>query len=135
MWGTIIGGIKALTGFGDAISAIGKAIADARIAAINARTEEEKIAADERVKSLEARRDVLVAEAGISRANMFMRTLIAAPVAMLLWKIFVFDKAFGQWTGGHTDQLTPELWQVVMVVIGFYSLYEGAIGIARLAKR
>ncbi len=35
-----------------------------------------------------------------------------------------FDKALGQWTQGRTDALSPELWQVVMVVVGFYFLYE-----------
>jgi hypothetical protein len=135
MWGAVIGGIQALTGFSDAITSISKAISDARIATINAKTQEEKIAAEERVKALEARRDVLVAEAGVSKANVFMRTLIATPIAILFWKIFVYDKALGQWSNGRTDQLSPDLWQVVMVVIGFYFLYEGAVGITRLLKR
>jgi len=135
MWGAILGGIQALTGFSDAVTTVSKAIADARIAAINAKTQEEKVAADERVRTLEARRDVLIAEAGVSRANVFMRTLIAAPVAILFWKIFVYDKALGQWTGGRTDALSAELWQVISVVIGFYFLYEGAVGITRLLRR
>ena len=135
MWATIMGGVQALAGLSDAITDISKAISDARIAAINAKTQEEKIAAEERAKSLELRRDVLVAESGVSRANIFMRTLIAAPVAILFWKIFVYDKALGQWTGGSTEQLSPELWQVITVVIGFYFLYEGAVGITRLLTR
>ena len=135
MWGAIVGGIQALTGFSDAVTNISKAISDARIATINAKTQEERIAADERVKTLEARRNVLLAEVGVSKANIFMRTLIAAPIAILFWKIFVYDKALGQWTNGRTDQLSPELWQVIMVVIGFYFLYEGAVGITRLLKR
>jgi hypothetical protein len=135
MWSAVLGGIQALTGLSDAVSTISKAVADARIAAINAKTQEERIAAEERVKTLEARRDVLIAEAGVSKANMLMRTLIAAPVAILFWKIFVYDKALGQWTQGTTDALSAELWQVVMVVTGFYFLYEGAVGITRLIKR
>lgn len=136
MWFTaLLGGIKALTGFSDAITNITKAISDTKIAAINAKTQEERIAAEERVKTLEARRDVMVAEAGVSKANIITRTLLAAPVGILLWKIFVFDKALGQWTGGTTDALSKELWQVVMVVLGFYFLYEGAVGITRILKR
>lgn len=131
----IFGGLKALTGFSDAITNISKSIADARIAAINAKTAEDKIAADEHVKTLEARRDVMIAEAGVSKANMYTRTFIAAPIAILLWKIFVWDKALGQWTNGRTDVLSPELWQVISVVIGFYFLYEGAVGITRLIKQ
>lgn len=135
MWGAILGGIQALTGFSDVITHISKAIADARIAAIQAKTQEERIAAEERTQALQARRDVLIAEASVSRANIFMRTLIAAPIAILFWKIFVYDKALGQWTDGRTDALSPELWQVVMVVTAFYFLYEGAVGITRLLNR
>lgn len=135
MWALLTGGLKALTGFGDALTSISKSIADAKIAAINAKTQEDKIAADERVKTLEARRDVLVAEAGVSKANIYMRTGIAMPIAILLWKIFVWDKALGQWTGGRTDSLSPELWNVITVVLGFYFLYEGAVGVARIFKR
>jgi hypothetical protein len=135
MWGMILSGVRALTGLGEAITTISAAIADARIAAINAKTQEERIAAEERVKILQLRRDVLIGEASVSKANIFMRTLIAAPVAILFWKIFVFDKALGQWTGGSTEQLSPELWQVITVVTGFYFLYEGAVGVARLLSR
>lgn len=131
----ILAGLKTLAGFSDAITNISKSIADARIAAINAKTQEEKIAADERVATLTARRDVMIAEAGVSKANMYTRTFIAAPIAILLWKIFVWDKAFGQWTGGRTDVLSPELWQVISIVLAFYFLYEGAVGITRLIRQ
>lgn len=144
--GAVSGISNAISGISGVISTLTTKIADAKIAAINAKTEDERIAADERVKSLEAQRDVLVkaiesraglqqAEAGVSKANIYMRSLIAAPVAVVLWKIFVFDKALGQWTGWRTDPLSPELWNVIMVVIGFYFLYEGAVGITRLIKR
>lgn len=109
----------ALLGLVDPISKIAGKIADARIAATNATTDREKIAADERVKGLEARMTVMVAEGG-SRINAFTRAALAFPVAILLWKVFVWDKSLGQWTGGRTDALSPELWHVVMVVVGFY---------------
>lgn len=135
MLATIFSGLASITGLTDAISNISKAIADARIAQINAKTNEERIAAEERVKTLEARRDTMVSEASASKANIYVRTFIALPVGILFWKIFVYDKAFGQWTAGRTDALSPELWNVVMVVIGFYFLYEGAVGITKLIKR
>lgn len=135
MFKSIFQGLAAITGLTDAISNVSKAIADARIAAINARTQEEKIAAEERVKTLEARRDTMIAEASSSKANVYVRTFIALPVGILFWKIFVYDKALGQWTGGTTDRLSPELWQVISIVIGFYFLYEGAVGITKILRR
>lgn len=131
----IFSGLASISGLTDAISNISKAIADARIAAINAKTKEEQIAAEERVKTLEARRDVMVGEASASKANIYVRTFIALPVGILFWKIFVWDKAFGQWTAGRTDALSPELWQVISIVIGFYFLYEGAVGITKILRR
>ena len=77
---------------------------------------------------------MLVAESG-NRVNVWMRAALAMPVAILLWKVFVFDKAFGQWTFGTTDALSPELWQVVMIVIGFYFLADAASTVTRLVKR
>jgi hypothetical protein len=131
----IFKGLGAITGLTDAISNVSKAIADSKIAAIKAGTEEERIAAEERTKALEARRDTMIAEAGASKANVYVRTFIALPVGILFWKILVYDKALGQWTGGRTDALSPELWHVVSIVIGFYFLYEGAVGITKMLKR
>lgn len=107
------------------IGSITSKIADAYLAKQNATTDREKIAADERIRTLEAKRAVMVAEAG-SRINAIMRAALAAPVAVILWKIFIYDKALGQWTHGTTDALSPELWNVVMVVVGFYFIYETA---------
>jgi len=123
--------LKGLLGLADPISKI----ADARIAATNATTEQERIASEERARTLELRRDVLVKEAGQSNVNAFVRLFLAAPVGIVLWKVFVWDKALGQWTQGRTDALSPELWHVVTVVLGFYFLYEAATGVARTIKR
>lgn len=119
----------------DPISKIGEQIARYKIAAANATTDQAKVAAEERVKGLEAKRDVLVAEAATSKVNGIMRAMLAAPVAVILWKVFVWDKALGQWTQGRTDALSPELWQVVTAVLGFYFLYEGAVGVTRILRR
>jgi len=116
------------------IGSIVRQVAQARIDLAKAETDRDKIAAEERVKALEARRDVLVAESG-SRINSIMRALIATPVAIVLWKIFVFDKALGQWTGWTTDAMSPELWHVVMIVIGFYFLSETASTVSRIVRR
>ena len=55
-----------------------------------------------------------------------IRSWLATGPAFLLTKIYIYDKALGQWTGGHTDPLDPNLWNVVMVVLGFYFLYSAA---------
>ena len=127
--------ILSLIGALNPITKIGEQIAKYKIAAANATTDRAKIEAEERVKGLEARRDVMVAEAGNSKINSIMRAAMAAPVAVLLAKVFIYDKAFGQWTNGTTDALDANLWQVVMAVLMFYFLYEGAIGVSRILKR
>jgi len=117
------------------IDNITNAIANEKIAALNATTDQERIAANERIATLQARRDVLIAESSVSRANIWVRTVFAVPVIFVLWKLFIWDKALGDYTHGHTDTLSPELWHVIMIVIGFYFLYEGAIGVSRIIKR
>lgn len=114
--------LKILTG---PLERITDKIADAYLAKMKAATDKEKIAADERIASLERVRDVLIADtASGDRTNSRMRAAIAAPVAILLWKVLVWDKALGQWTGGSTDALDPNLWNVTMVVIGFYFAFS-----------
>lgn len=116
------------------IGTIADRLAAAYEAREKAKTDTQKIAADERIKALQARRDVLVAEAG-NRVNAVVRAALALPVAIILWKVFVYDKALGQWTHGSTDALSPELWQVVMIVIGFYFLADAASTVTRIVKR
>lgn len=104
------------------ISGITSAIANEKIAGINAKTDQDRIASQERVSALEAQRDALIAESQRSKWPIWIQSSIGAAVSIIVWKLFVYDKAFGQWTGGHTDSLDPNLWNVFMVVIGFYFL-------------
>jgi len=39
-----------------------------------------------------------------------IRPLLALPVIILVWKLLVYDKALGQWTQGHTDGLSDQIW-------------------------
>lgn len=39
-----------------------------------------------------------------------VRPLLALPVIILVWKLLVWDKALGQWTGGSTDSLSDQIW-------------------------
>lgn len=113
---------------------LGMRLAGAYEARQRAQTDEERIAADERIAALEARASVQRAEAG-SPVNALVRAALAAPVAILLAKILVWDKALGQWTGGTTDALSPELWGVVEAVIAFYLLSEAGVRVARIWRR
>ena len=123
--------LSVLFGLINPLAALAGKITEARIAAAAAQTDRERIAAEERVKRLEARRAVLTAESG-SRVNVVMRAAIAFGPTVYLLKIFIWDKVLRL---GAIDQLSGELWQVVTAVIGFYFLYEGAIGVARMMRR
>jgi hypothetical protein len=119
-----------LLGLVDPISRIVGKLADAKVELAKAETDDKRIEAGERVKTLEARRDVLVAESG-NRANAWMRLFIAFGPALYLNKIFIWDKVLGPITGGSTDALDDNLWKVVAAVIGFYFLYEASRFLAR----
>ena len=108
-----------------------QSLADAYKAKQQAATDQEKIAADERINRINAMRDVQKAEAG-SRINAIIRAMFALPVAVYFGKLYLWDKVLG-W--GRTDALSPELWQVAMVIIGFYFLAETATSVTRIAKR
>lgn len=106
--------------FFDPIARITDKIVDLQLKKADAETEQERIAADERVKTLEARRDVMVAEAGLG-INAWMRTAIAFGPTIYLLKIFIWDKVLKL---GTTDNLSDDLWKVVVAVVGFYFLYD-----------
>lgn len=133
----MIAALKLVLGFFG--GGIGQALADAYKSKQNAQSEQERIAAEERISRLQSIRDVQVAEGG-SRLNAAMRAFIALGPALYLFKIFVVDKIACPIIGlpgfaCRTDALDANLWEVVTAVIGFYFLYEGGIGIARIIKR
>lgn len=116
MWSFLVGLINPL-------SAIAGKIADYKIVEAKAETDQERIHAQERIKALEAKRDVLVAEANMP-GNIIMRAWLAFPPSVVVAKILIWDKALGQWTHGHTDALDPNLWWLVMAVYGFYFVQQ-----------
>ncbi len=110
-----------LPGLFGTINGITKAISDERIKRIQAKTDEERIASDERVKTLEARREIVLAKSGQWETRALMFAFGVGP-AFLLTKIYVWDKALGQWTNGTTDRLDDNLWWVITAQVGFYFL-------------
>ena len=96
------------------IGSIANNLAQAYLAKQNAKTEEERIAVDERIKMLEA-------QAAAQRPlDAIIRAIFAVPVAVYFGKLFLYDKVLA-W--GATDPLSPDLKQVAMVIIGFYFLH------------
>ena len=116
------------------VNGITNAIVNERINLAKSQTDADKIAAEEKIATLQAQRDVMVAESSRSSINAYIRAWIGGSVAFVLSKILVWDKALGDYTGGHTDSLDPNLWNVIMATIGFYFLYEGAVNATRIWK-
>lgn len=116
------------------VNGITNAITNERIKLAQATTDRERIASEERVSSLQAKRDVMIAESGGSKLNSYIRASMGLGVSFVLNKIYVWDKALGGYTGGHTDSLDPNLWNVIMAVVGFYFLYEATTATARILK-
>ena len=116
------------------VNGITNAITNEKINLAQSQTESDRIASQEKIASLQAKRDVLIAESGSSKINAIIRASIGACVAFVLAKLLVWDKALGDYTGGHTDSLDPNLWNVIMATIGFYFVYEGAVNATRIWK-
>lgn len=95
-------------------------IADAKIELAKSQSDKDRIASEERVKTLEARRDVLVSEAG-SGVNTFIRAGYALPFVIYNAKLVLWDKVLAL---GSTDALSPELFQVELACLGFYCLSD-----------
>ncbi len=99
----------------DTINGITNAIANERIALTNATTDQARIKSEENIKSLEAQRDVLVEDSKHSSLDIWIRAGLASGPIFILNKVFIYDKAFD-----GTTTMSPDLWNVVYVVLGFY---------------
>ena len=109
-----------ILGLIDPVTRIADKLAGAYAARQNAQTEQDRIRADEQIKALEARRDVMIAESG-QGWNAAMRFALALGPCVFLLKVFIWDKVLKL---GSTDDLSENLWLVVTAVIGFYFLYD-----------
>lgn len=124
-----------LSGLFGTINGITQAISNEKIALINATTDREKIEIQERIATLSAQRDVLVADSARSPVDMWMRTFIAIGPAFYIFLIYFWDKGIGKFFGCsgvtapgtcgmfQTDEVTPEQWYVVLVILGFYFIH------------
>jgi hypothetical protein len=131
MWLTLLGLIP------DAfktVNGITSAIANERLKKIQATTDQEKIAADERIQHLEAIRDVRMSKVENPLTALMMFGYGVGPL-VILTKIYVWDKTIGSLMGCageagqaascatfRTDPLDPNLWWVITAQIAFYFL-------------
>lgn len=113
------------------IGSIVDKLANAYVELENAKNDRERIVAEQKIKALEARRDVQIAEAG-TPINALIRLLFALPVAIYFGKIYLWDKVLG-W--GVTDPLSPQLTEIAWVIISFYFISETAMGVTRVIRR
>jgi hypothetical protein len=95
----------------------------------DAKTDAERAEADERIAVLQARRDVLLAEAGGGGLASWIRPLFALPFVIYIWKLVIWDKVLAF---GVTDPLSPQLSDIMMLVIGAYFVGRTAEKVTRI---
>lgn len=122
--GTLLAILGFITKFIDPITAIGKDIAQYKLAQVNATTEQARIEAGEHIDALQQKRMVMVAESATSRVNMWVRCFMALPIGCVLWKLCFWDIALGQWTHGVTERIDDHIWYLIYTVTGFYFMFE-----------
>lgn len=117
-----------------AIEAITAKIVDWKVAQTNAQTDQERIHAEENIKVLEAQRDILLKQSAEAEyITTLTRLGFAFPAAIILWKVYVWDKGIGSLMGCSgdttgkleclkftTDKLDSNLWWVIFAVVCFY---------------
>lgn len=125
------------------VQGVTQAITNEKVAQLNAKTDQERIASAERQAQLEARRDVLIAEASTplaAKINASVRLLMALNGIVIVFKLLTWDKVIGAFHGCtnvilsarpddcylfRTDALGQDLWGLVALMFGFYFLSRG----------
>lgn len=111
--------LKALLGFlSGPLSSISNDLKEAYQSKLAATNDKERIAADERINLLEARKSIILA-AQSDPFERWIRILFALPFAIYIWKLVVYDKVL-LW--GITDNLSTDLWNMFYIILGGYFL-------------
>jgi hypothetical protein len=125
-FGGIIGILQAIAGFGDTVKSISGDIARVKLSAQQAQTDKARFEAEEETKTLQARRDVLIAEAPGSRMNQLLRVALSIPAVVIIWSVTI------DWLLGLKSQPpTFEMWTYFWTVCGFYLMNR----LVQVAKR
>lgn len=128
--GDIFGGISSIS---SAINGLTAAISNEKIAAINAKTDQEKAEIGERIAGLQLQRDVLIEDAKHSKSDIYMRNLFACCALIPVAKVLVWDKVIGVFFGCqgvagnaarclifNTDRFSTLDVQIIMTCVAFY---------------
>lgn len=107
--------------FKTALGTISEDLKEAYRAKQDAKTEQERIAAGERISILEARKTSILA-AQSDPFERWVRIGFAFPVVVYQGKLLLWDKVLGL---GSTDPLSPELQTFVAIVVGGYFVVDG----------
>lgn len=115
--------LKLLLSFFNPIEAIVKEISSLKIARLQAETNEKKLEYDERIATLEAKRDIIL-KAQSDKYERWVRIGFSVPFIVYLWKLLIWDKVITSnwWPNGSTDDLTSNQWMVFLIVLGGYFL-------------
>lgn len=111
---------------GGALNIVGDQLNKAYDRKLTAENDHERLEADKEIAYLQAKRDVLLAEAS-NPITAWVRPAFALPFVLYNAKLVVWDKVLGL---GTTDPLSPELVQIELAVIGFYFFGRSAEKIA-----
>lgn len=124
--------LKILLGlFTGPLTAISNDIKEAYQSKLNAANDAERIAADERINLLEARKTTIMA-AQSDPYERWVRIAFAFPFVVYEWKLILYDKVLA-W--GVTDPLSPELTHLMWVVVGGYFVDVTVTKVTRILRR
>lgn len=116
--------------FTGSLTQVSNDIKEAYQSKLAAQNDAERIAADERIALLEARKDTILA-AQSDPVERWVRVGFAIPVLAYEWKLYIWDKVLG-W--GVTDNLSPDLWNLFWIVVGAYFVNYTATGVVKGLK-
>lgn len=116
--------------FSGPLANISKDLKDAYKSKLDSKTEIERIAADERIALLEARKSSVLA-AQSDPVERWVRLGFALPCVIYINKLIIWDKVLG-W--GVTEALSSDLTQVFWVVLGGYFIDATVKGTAKIIK-
>lgn len=98
------------------LSQISRDLKEAYQSKLNAQNDSERIAVDERISILEARKTSILA-AQSDPVERWVRVGLAFPFVIYINKLVLWDKVLSL---GVTDSLSPELSHIMMIVLGGY---------------
>ena len=100
-------------------------------AKLSAQNDAERLAADERIKTLEDRKSIIL-QSQSDPVERWVRVLFAFPMVAYSWKLVIWDKILSL---GATDNLSPELWQLFWIIVGGYFLDTTVKSTARILRK